>query len=191
MFSSLLTLSFLLSIPGSIIFFYNSLVGKKNQVDNAFASIDVLLKKRCDLIPNLVAVVRNYADFEQKTLTDIARLRSRAMSSRNNSSDRVEVENQISRAIGNILVAIEAYPELRANDNFTSLQATLNETEEQLSAARRFYNSSVTDYNNAIEMFPTNLIASQLNYQLKQVFETTHQERQNVDVGSLFNRQTN
>jgi LemA protein len=189
MFSSLLiTIGILVSIPGSFIFFYNNLIGRKNQVDQAFSSIDVLLKKRWDLIPNLVAVVKNYADFEQKTLTDIARLRSQAMSSRDPGGERVEVENQISRAIGNILVAIESYPELKANNNFISLQATLNETEEQLSAARRFYNASVTDYNNAIEMFPTNLIASQLRYQLKQLFEIVPQERQNVDVGNLFNQ---
>lgn len=189
MFSSLLiAISLLISIPGSFMFFYNNLIGKKNQVDKAFASIDVILKKRCDLIPNLVAVVKQYADFEQKTLTDIARLRSQAVSSRNSGSDRVEIENEISRALGNILVAVEAYPELKANDNFTRLQASLNEIEEQLSAARRFYNSSVTDYNNAVEMFPTNFIASLLNYQLKKVFEVTQQERQNVDVRSLFNQ---
>lgn len=166
----------------------NGLIAKKNQIENAFASIDVLLKKRCDLIPNLVASVQQYMQFEQKTLVEISRLRSRAMSGQVNGNARVELENQISRSIGNIMVAVEAYPELKANESFRQLQGALNEVEEQLSAARRFYNSAVTDYNNGVEMFPTSMIASSMNYQLKKVFEATEQERQNVDVRSLFNQ---
>ncbi|HIK55997.1 MAG TPA: LemA family protein [Synechococcales cyanobacterium M55_K2018_004] len=164
---------------------YNSLVGKKNQVEQAFSSIDVLLKKRCDLIPNLVATVKNYMQFEQKTLVEVTRLRSRAIQAQGDT--RIDLENQISRAIGNIMVAVEAYPELKANQNFITLQESLNEIEEQISAARRFYNSAVTDYNNAVEMFPTNLVASQMNYRLRRLFEATEQDRRNVDVGSLFN----
>jgi LemA protein len=168
---------------------YNSLVGKKNQVDNAFGSIDVQLKKRCDLIPNLVATVQNYMQFEQKTLVEVTRLRSQVMSGRATGDQRIDVENQISRALGNIMVAVESYPELKANQNFMHLQASLNEIEEQISAARRFYNSAVTDYNNAVEMFPTNIIAAQMNYRTKKVFEATEQERRPVDVRSLFNQQ--
>lgn len=163
---------------------YNSLVGKKNQVENAYASIDVLLKKRCDLIPNLVAAVKNYMQFEQKTLVEVTRLRSQIAQS--SGDTRIELENQMSRALGNIMVAVEAYPELKASQNFIQLQEALNEVEEQISAARRFYNTSVTDYNNAIEMFPTNLIASQMRYRLRKMFEATEQERRNVDVGNLF-----
>lgn len=163
----------------------NGLVDKKNQVENAFSSIDVLLKKRYDLIPNLVATVKEYMQFEQKTLVEVTRLRSRAMQS--SGDTRVDLENQISRAIGNIMVAVEAYPELKANQNFQQLQGSLNEIEEQISAARRFYNSAVTDYNNAVEMFPTNIIASSMNYRLRRLFEATEQERVNVDVRGLFN----
>ena len=137
----------IIAIAAVIVVLYNGLVAKKNQVDNAFASIDVMLKKRCDLIPNLVAVAQKYMKFEQKTLTRIAGLRSRAMTMQGD--DRINVENQISRELGNIMVAIEAYPDLKANQNFLELQQSLNEIEEQISAARRFYNTSVTDYNNA------------------------------------------
>jgi LemA protein len=182
-----LILIMLLSIPLIIAILYNSLVGKKNQADKAFATIDVLLKKRCDLIPNLVAVVKNYAKFEQQTLTEIANLRSRIVSGRATGGTRVDLENQISSAIGNILVALEAYPDLQANQNFIQLQESLNEIEEQISAARRFYNTSVTEYNNAVEMFPTNLIAAAMSYRLKRLFETNQQDRRNVDVRSLFN----
>ncbi len=165
---------------------YNSLVGKKNQVDNAFASIDVMLKKRCDLIPNLVATAKQYMQFEQQTLTNIAGLRARAVSGRLNSEARVEVENQISRELGNLMVAVEAYPDLKANQNFLQLQGSLNEVEEQISAARRFYNSAVTDYNNAVEMFPTNIFANMMSYRRQAVFEATETERRNVNVRDLF-----
>jgi LemA protein len=184
----IITLIILLAITIIIAVLYNSLVFKKNQVDKAFASINVLLKKRSDLIPNLVAVVQNYAKFEQGTLIEVSRLRSRAMSSRLPAGTRVDIENEISRVLGNIFVAVEAYPELNANENFIQLQESLNEIEEQLSAARRFYNTSVTDYNNAIEMFPTNFLATTMNYRLKMLFETSQQDRQNVDVRSLFNQ---
>lgn len=167
----------------------NSLVAKKNQVENAFATIDVLLKKRCDLIPNLISSVQQYMQFEQKTLMDIARLRSQAVSGQLTGNERVQLENQISRALGNIMVAVEAYPDLKASANFQQLQGSLNEVEEQISAARRFYNAAVTDYNNAVEMVPTNAIASSMNYRVKQLFEATEQERRNVDVRNLFNQQ--
>ena len=167
---------------------YNSLISKKNQVDNAFASIDVQLKKRTDLIPNLVSIVQNYMQYEKSILVELTRLRSRAMSGQVSPDERVALENQISRSIGGLLVAVENYPELKANQNFMQLQGALNEVEEQISAARRFYNSAVTDYNNAVEMFPTNLIAGQMNYRLKRVFEINEQERQNVNIKNLFNQ---
>jgi LemA protein len=167
---------------------YNGLVYKKNQVDNAFASIDVLLQKRWDLIPNLVAVAQNYKQFEQTTLTEIARLRTQAISERVSQSARVNLEDQISRALGNILVTVEAYPDLKTNEHFLHLQYSITEVEEQISAARRFYNSAVTEYNNALEMFPSNFLASWMNYQPKVQFQATAQERQNVNVSNLFNQ---
>jgi LemA protein len=130
-------ISILVLIIIIIVLLYNDLIDKKNQAEKAFSTIDILLKKRCDLVPNLVAVVKNYAKFEHQTLTEITNLRSRVVSGRATGGARVDVENQIARSIGNILVAVEAYPDLQANQNFIQLQATLLEIEEQISAARR------------------------------------------------------
>lgn len=171
-----------------IIYLYNGLIYKKNQVDNAFSSIDVQLQKRWDLIPNLVAVAEQYMKFEQQTLTEIARLRTQLISERVNANTRLELENQISKALGSLFIAVESYPDLKTNEHFMQLQWSLNEVEEQISAARRFYNSAVTEYNAALEMFPSNLFASALNYEPKNQFKATDRERQNINVRSLFNQ---
>ena len=166
---------------------YNSLVAKKNQVNNAFASTDALLKKRYDLIPNLVSTVKTYMQHEQKTLTEITEIRSKAMSGQLSDDEKMDLDNKMAKAVGGIMVAVENYPDLKANQNFLQLQGSLNEIEEQISAARRAYNASVTDYNNAVEMLPTNILASMMNYKQRKLFETAEAERQNVNVGNLFN----
>lgn len=165
---------------------YNNLIFKKNQVDRSFSSVDILLKKRCDLIPNLVAVVKKHLQFEQQTLAEITRLRSRLVSGEVNESQRLTLENQISRSMGSLMAVIENYPELKSDQHVSQLLASLNEIEEQISAARRFFNTAVTEYNNAIEMFPTNIFAAQMKYQPKQLFVATEQDRANVDVGSIL-----
>lgn len=167
---------------------YNSLVGKKNQVENVFASIDTLLKKRYDLIPNLISTVKTYMQHERGTLTEITELRAKAISGNISDDEKVELDNKVTKALGGIMVAVENYPDLKANQNFMQLQRSLTEIEEQISAARRAYNASVTDYNNAIEMIPTNIMASIMHYQRKQVFEISQQERQNVNVKNIFNQ---
>ncbi|AQQ70215.1 LemA family protein [Limihaloglobus sulfuriphilus] len=164
----------------------NSLVGKKNEVERVFSTIDVMLKKRYDLIPNLVATVKQYMTHEKELLTDVTRLRASAMKGGMSSDERVNLDNMISKTLGGIMVAVENYPQLKANENFMHLQASLNEIEEQISAARRAFNSAVTDYNNAVEMFPTNVVAGMMNYTRKQVFETSELERQNPNIGGLF-----
>lgn len=166
---------------------YNSLIAQKNQVSKSFATVDVLLKKRWDLIPNLVAVVKNHMQFEQQTLAEITRLRSQVMSGDISNDQRLTLENQISRTMGNIVVQIENYPELKSDRHVTQLLESLNETEEQISAARRFYNTAVTEYNNALEMFPSNLVANYMRYQAKELFVTPAEERNNVNVGELLN----
>ena len=169
-----------------VVLLYNSLVVKKNQVNNAFAGTDALLKKRYDLIPNLVETVKTYMQHEQKTLTEITEMRSKAMSGPLSDDDKIDLNNKLGKAVGGIMVAVENYPDLKANQNFMQLQGSLNEIEEQISAARRAYNASVTDYNNAVEMLPTNILASMMNYKQRKLFETAESERQNVNVGSLF-----
>jgi LemA protein len=166
---------------------YNGLIYLKNQVSKSFSTVDVLLKKRWDLIPNLVAVVKNHMQFEQQTLAEITKLRSQVMSGDISDDRRLTLENQISRTMGNVVALIENYPELKSDRHVTQLLASLNETEEQISAARRFYNTAVTEYNNALEMFPNNLVASYLRYQQKELFVTPAEERNNVNVGELLN----
>lgn len=165
---------------------YNSLIGKKNIVENAFASIDTILKKRYDLIPNLVAAVKQYMEHERSLLENVTALRAKAMSGSISSDEAINLNNEINRAVGGIMVAVENYPDLKANQNFLDLQRSLNEVEEQLSAARRAFNAAVTDFNNAIEMFPTNIVAGMMHYTQRQLFEIPESERENPDVKSLF-----
>ncbi len=165
---------------------YNSLIAKKNQVDYAYSGIDVQLKKRHDLIPNLVATVRQYMEHERELLERITALRARAVSPDLPEGERMQVEAALSGALRSLMVAVENYPNLKANENFLHLQASLNEIEEQLAAARRAYNAAVTDYNNAIEMFPTNFVASIMGLSRRAVFEAEAAERATPDVAQLF-----
>ncbi|MFT7003988.1 MAG: LemA protein [Sulfurimonas sp.] len=170
-----------------LVLMYNSLVSKKNQVENIFASVDTMLKKRYDLIPNLVATVSKYMEHEKSLFNEVTKLRSDANKPNVSDEQKIALDAKLSSALGSIMIAVENYPELKANENVMHLQGTLNEVEEQISAARRAYNQAVTDYNNAIEMLPTNFIASAMNYKRKQVFEIVEIERKNINVEELFN----
>ncbi len=170
-----------------MIFVYNSIIRKKNQVDNAFGSIDAMLKKRYDLIPNLVETVKQYMTHEKETLSKITELRTKALSAGLSDDERVNVENQIAQQVRGIMVAVENYPDLKANTNFLQLQGSWNEVEEQISAARRFYNSAVTDYNDAIQVFPNNIIAGRMGMKRKTVFEIPEEERKSPHAKDLFN----
>jgi len=169
-----------------IILMYNSLVKSKNDVENAFGGMDVQLKMRYDLIPNLVATVKQYAAHEKDLLENVTTLRSKAMSGNISNDEKVALDNQISKSIGGIMVAVENYPDLKASENFVNLQRTLNEVESQISASRRAYNAAVTDYNNGVETFPKNMLAGMMGYKRKEVFFIPEAERQNVNVANLF-----
>jgi LemA protein len=169
----------------AIVVIYNTLVSRKNQVRNAFSSTDAFLKKRHDLIPNLVEAVRGAMTFEKSVLHDLTAMRAQAMSGQLSQKATVTVENQITRALAGIFVAVENYPALKSNQNVLHLQASLNDIEEQISAARRAYNAAVTDYNNAVEMFPTNIFASWMHYERLSLFSTPDEERRLVPVGAL------
>jgi LemA protein len=171
-----------------LVLMYNSLVGKKNQVENIFAGIDAVLKKRYDLIPNLVASVSKYMEHEKGLLEKVTKLRAEATRPHLSDEKKIALDQEVTSLLGTLMVAVENYPNLKANENVMHLQRTLHEVEAQISAARRAYNQAVTDYNNAIEMIPTNFMASMMNYRRKQVFEITDTERQNVDVRELFNK---
>ncbi|MDX9942798.1 MAG: LemA family protein [Bacteroidales bacterium] len=166
---------------------YNRFIRLRNQADQAFSTIDVMAKKRYDLIPNLVAAVEKYMQHERGTLIEITEMRAKAMQGNLSPNDRVDLENKITRTLGNIQVAVENYPELKASENFQQLQGSLNEVEEQLSAARRAYNASVTEYNNSVQLFPSNVFAMVFNFRSRKWLETPEEERKNVDVKKLFN----
>lgn len=167
--------------------FYNSLIAKRNQVSNAFSSIDVMLKKRYELIPNLVETVKQYTKYEEGTLTKITALRSKVETDQLSNQEKIELDKQIGTAVNGMMLTVENYPDLKANQNFLNLQSTWTESEEQIAAARRNYNASVTVYNNGIMMFPGSIFAGILNYQPFPVLENTVEERKNISAKDLFN----
>jgi len=186
---TLLVLAAILFIPALIlVLIYNSLVSKRNQVENAFATVDVLLKKRYDLIPNLVATVKGYMEHERGVLTEVTDLRAKAVSPGISSDDKVDVDNQLTAALRRLMVSVENYPDLKASGNFMHLQTTLTEVEEQISAGRRAYNASVLEYNNAVEMFPTNILASAMSFRRKRFFEIAAEEKAVPEAPKTFNR---
>jgi len=166
---------------------YNSLIGKKNQVTNAFSAIDVMLKKRFDLLPNLIETVKQYMSYEEGLLSKIVELRSKAVSSNTSNEEKLEIDRQLSAGVKGLMVNVENYPDLKASQNFLNLETTWTESEEQIAAARRTYNASVTDYNNAIMMFPGSIIAGMMNYQPINVLVNTEEERKNISAKDLFN----
>jgi len=169
-----------------VVLIYNSLIGKKNQVKNVFGTIDVLLKKRYDLIPQLIATVKGYMQHERSLLQEITEARARAVSGRLSDDEQVLLDNSFNKMLGGVMLAVENYPDLKADKSFMHLQRTMTEVEEQISAARRAYNAAVEAFNNAVEMFPTNIIASMMGYKTRSFFEIREDERKNIDAGGLL-----
>ncbi len=169
-----------------VVTMYNSLIRKKNQVDNAFASIDVMLKQRFDLIPNLVASVQQYAKHEADTFSAITEMRNKSYSSLSE-NEKADFDKNFSGIRSKFFAVAENYPELKASENFLQLQRALNEAEEQLAAARRTFNACVTDYNNAVQSFPTNVLAGMMGFTCKTVLTIPEAERATPDVKNLFN----
>jgi LemA protein len=161
---------------------YNTLIVKKNRIENAFSTIDTQLKKRYDLIPNLVSTVKGYAKHEKELFQRITDLRANAMKGDLTSDETVGLNNQISQALLGVMAVVENYPDLKASNNFLHLQRTLNEIEEQISAARRAFNAAVTDFNNSVEMFPSSIMANLMRYKTRRLFEIPAAERRNVDM---------
>lgn len=175
-----------LAIVAALMWMYNTLIARKNDVLKSFGFIDVQLKKRFDLIPNLVETVKEYMGYEKGLLTDVTELRSKAMASGNNETDRISYENELTQKLGNIMVAAENYPDLKASQSFTQLQATWRDLENQIAGARQEYNASVTSYNNAVEMFPTNIMATMIDFKIKPLFEAVIAEKENIKAKELF-----
>lgn len=149
---------------------YNSLVHLRNYVDNAWAQIDVQLKRRHDLIPNLIETVKGYMSHERETLESITKLRASAMSAKG-PAEAAKAEGALSGAIQGLMVNVERYPDLKASQNFLALQEELSSTENKISFARQAYNDSVTRYNNRIQTIPANLVAGPAGFTARELFE--------------------
>ena len=160
---------------------YNGLVQLRNKVRDQFSQIDVQLKKRSDLIPNLVETVKGYSKHESETLEKVIQARNTYLSA-GTPDEKMKSSGELSQAISKLFALAESYPDLKANTNFLDLQNQLKEIEDKISYARQFYNDSVLMYNNKIEMFPSNLIAGMFNFTKESFFEASDKERENVEV---------
>src|SRR6266849_6038569 len=160
---------------------YNSLVQLRVRSDSAWSDIDVQLKRRHDLIPNLVETVKGYAAHEKGTFENIAKLRSQAMQA-TTPADKAAAENQLTGVLKSLFAVAENYPELKASEQFTQLQGSLSETEASIQNARRYYNAVVRDLNTKIQVFPTNILAGMFNFTARQFFETAEADRETVQV---------
>ena len=167
----------LLVVVGAIALFvigiYNGLIGRRNRIDEALAQIQVQLKRRHDLIPNLVNAVKGYMQFEQKVLTDVTNARAAAVSAGAQGSvgQQAQAENMLTGALRSLFAVVENYPDLKANQNVLSLQEEITTTENQISFSRQHYNASVLDYNNAIQVFPNVLLAGMFGFTKREFFE--------------------
>lgn len=155
---------------------YNNLVKLRNNRENAFANIDVQLKQRYDLIPQLVSTVKGYATHERELLERVTAARTVAMSA-TGINDKIQAENALSSALAGLKVSVEAYPDLKANQNFLQLQGELSDIENKLAATRRFFNSATKELNNAVQTFPANLIAGMFGFHKEPMFEIPREER--------------
>ena len=154
-----------------IVGIYNGLVRSKNRVDEAWSDIDVQLKRRYDLIPNLVNTVKGYATHESSVFEEVTKARAAAQqASTSNLADKQQAEANLSRSIMGIFAVAENYPDLKANQNFQQLQGDLTDTEDKIQAARRFYNGNVRDYNTKLQTFPTNIMASMFGFAARTFF---------------------
>lgn len=149
---------------------YNSLIGLRNRVKNAWAQIDVQLKRRHDLIPNLIETVKGYMTYEKQLMENITKFRSQAMAS-STVGEKAQTEGLLSGALGQLKVAVENYPDLKANQNYLALQEELTSTENKISFARQAYNDQVLFFNNKIQMFPSNIVAGMFGFKLEEFFE--------------------
>ena len=162
----------IVAIIGFVIAIYNGLVQRRNRIDEALAQIQVQLKRRHDLIPNLVNAVKGYMQFEQKVLTDVTNARAAAVSAgAQGVAAQAQAENALTSTLRSLFAVVENYPDLKSNQNVLSLQEEITTTENQISFSRQHYNASVLDYNNSLQVFPNVLIAGPLGFQKREFFE--------------------
>lgn len=159
---------------------YNRLVRLRNNREQSFADIDVQLKQRHDLIPQLVDAVKGYMKHEKDLLTEITAARAGAMNA-GTIDEKISAENRLSGALGGLRIAVEAYPDLKANQNFLNLQEEISDIENKLAAARRFFNSATKELNNAVEVFPANVLAGMFGFKREQMFDLGAEQRVTLD----------
>lgn len=160
---------------------YNSLIVLRNKVDEGWSDIDTQLKRRYDLIPNMVETVKGYAKHEKSTFEEVTKARTMAMDAKTPEA-KAQAENMLTSTLKSLFALAENYPELKANQNFMDLQATLREVEEHIQMSRRYYNGTVRDFNTKLQVFPNNLIAGMLGFKEREFFEIAEEERKNVKV---------
>jgi LemA protein len=181
----LIVLGIVLLVVIFLVSLYNRLVQLRNTRENAFADIDVQLKQRYDLIPQLVETVKGYAKHEKETLTKVIELRNQAVAA-TTIDGKIAAENQLSNVLAGLKVTLEAYPDLKANQNFLQLQEEMSDIENKLAAVRRFFNSATKEFNNAVQTFPSNIVAGMFNFQKAQMFDLGS-ERTTLDKTPIIN----
>jgi LemA protein len=185
----------LLIVLGVILFWaygiYVTLIQKKNKVSESFSGIDIQLKKRSDLIPNILAIAKKFMTHEATLLEDITKLRTQQQTANHNPDadikEKLNIENQLSTKMSSLMVSVENYPDLKSDQTMIQAQRTYSEVEEQISASRRFYNSAVNELNNAVEIFPSSFIAGLLGIKTQPLFEATQAEKTVPNAADLLN----
>ena len=160
---------------------YNVLVRMKNRVDESFSTMDVYLKKRWDLIPNIVQTVKGYANHEKTTLSEVIKLRNGVYDDMTN-NEKINANQQLSNNIIKLMALAEQYPDLKANENFKDLSIELTKLEDEIANSRKYYNGTVREFNDKVQMFPSNIVANIFGYKAKTMFEANEEERKNVKV---------
>lgn len=164
-----------------IVITINKFIKLNNKVKEAFSTMDVYLKKRWDLIPNLVEIVKGYANYEKQTLEEIAQLRASTYDNLSN-ENKLKSNEGLNKNITKIMALVEVYPELKANENFKDLSKQLTKVEEDIANSRKYYNAIVRNFNNKVEMFPSNILAKLLKYKTYRMFEADRNEKENIKI---------
>ena len=164
-------------VASYVISIYNKLVHARNKVENQFSQVDIQLKRRADLIPNLVETVKGYAKHEEGTFTAVIEARNKAVNA-GTVNDKIEANNELTGALNKLFALAEAYPELKANENFLSLQNDLKDTEDKITYARQFYNDSAMGYNNLIQVVPSNIVANMFGFKKFEYFKADEKEKE-------------
>ncbi|MGN0068129.1 MAG: LemA family protein [Prevotella sp.] len=180
MFTTIIVIAVIVLLVLWLVGLYNNLVRLRNNRENAFANIDVQLKQRYDLIPQLVSTVKGYAAHEKEVFTRVTEARSAAVNA-SSIDDKIKADNLLTQALSGLRVTLEAYPELKANQNFMQLQTEISDVENKLSAVRRYFNSATRELNNAVESFPSNLIAGMFGFHRETMYEVTPEDRAKVE----------